>query len=286
MREIGADVPESRYVGNMEDGARGGRGAGLPDHHPAVVHARRRRRRHRLQHRRVPRAGQPRHRVQPGSRGPARRIGHRLERIRARGDARLRRQLRRHLLDRERRSDGRAHRRQHHRRAGAHADRQGIPADARSRPPNHPARRRRDWRIEHPVRHQSGERPDHRHRDEPARVAFVGARLEGHGVSDREDRGEARARLSPRRDSERHHAPDARLVRTDDRLRGRQGSALGVREVPARRSHADDADEVGGRGDGDRPDVQGSVHEGVRVAGAWRQRPAVRRQHASAARPA
>jgi carbamoyl-phosphate synthase large subunit len=35
-------------------------------------------------------------------------IGHRLEGIRARGDARRRRQLRRHLLDRERRRDGRA----------------------------------------------------------------------------------------------------------------------------------------------------------------------------------
>ena len=70
---------------------------------------------------------------QPGARGPARGVGDRLEGVRARGDARRRRQLRRHLLDREHRSDGRAHRRQHHRRAGADADRQGIPADARRR---------------------------------------------------------------------------------------------------------------------------------------------------------
>ena len=58
------------------------------------------------------------------------------------------------------------------------------------------------------------------------------------------------------------------LLRADDRLRRRQGAALGVREVPARRPHADDADEVGRRGDGDRPDLQGSVHEGVPLAGA------------------
>ena len=42
-----------------------------------------------------------------------------------------RRQLRGHLLDREHRPDGRAHRRQHHRRAGPDPHRQGIPADAR-----------------------------------------------------------------------------------------------------------------------------------------------------------
>jgi carbamoyl-phosphate synthase large subunit len=51
---------------------------------------------------------------------------------------------------------------------------------------------------------------------------------------------------------------------------------LGVREVPARRSHADDPDEVGGRGDGDWPDVQGIVHESVPLARAGRRRLAVR----------
>ena len=44
-------------------------------------------------------------------------------------------------------------------------------------------RRRRDRRLEHPVRDQSGERPDGRHRDEPARVALVGAGVEGHRAS-------------------------------------------------------------------------------------------------------
>ena len=68
------------------------------------------------------------------------------------------------------------------------------------------------------------------------------------------------------------------LVRADDRLRRRQDPALELREVPAGRPHADDADEVGRRGDGDRPHVQGSVHEGRPLARARTQRPAVRRR--------
>ena len=73
----------------------------------------------------------------------------------------------------------------------------------------------------------------------------VGAGVEGHGIPDREDRGQAGARLSPGRNPERHHAPDAGLLRADHRLRRRQDPALELREVPAGRSDADDADEVG-----------------------------------------
>ena len=141
---------------------------------------------------------------------------------------------------------------------------------------HHPQGRRRDRRVEHPVRRQPGQRPDGRHRDEPARVAVVGAGLEGDRVSDREDRRQARARLSPRRDPERHHPRHAGLLRADHRLRRRQDPALELREVPAGRPDADDADEVGGRGDGDRPHLQGSVHEGRAVAGARAERAAVR----------
>ena len=199
---IGADVPESRYVRSIEEALAAVEELGFPVHHPPVVHARRRRRRHRLQHRGVPRARRPRARLQPGPRGAARGVGDRLEGVRARGHARPRRQLRRHLLDRERRSDGRAHRRQHHRRAGADADRQRVPADARSRAPDHPQGRRRDRRVEHPVRDQPRERPHHRHRDEPARVAIVGAGVEGDRVS--------RSRRSP---------PSSRSATTSTRSR-------------------------------------------------------------------
>jgi hypothetical protein len=54
----------------------------------------------------------------------------RLEGIRDGGRPRQGGQLHHHLLDRERRPDGRAHRRLDHRRPGADADRQGIPDHA------------------------------------------------------------------------------------------------------------------------------------------------------------
>ena len=54
------------------------------------------------------------------------------------------------------------------------------------------------------------DRRDPRHRDEPARVALVGARLEGDRLPDREDRREARGRLHARRDPQRHHRRHAR----------------------------------------------------------------------------
>ena len=65
--------------------------------------------------------------------------------------------------------------------------------------------RRRDRRLQHPVRRQPGDRPPRRHRDQPARVALVGARLQGHRLPDRQDRGQAGRRLHPRRADERHH---------------------------------------------------------------------------------
>ena len=45
---------------------------------------------------------------------------------------------------------------------------------------------------------QPRQRPDDRHRDEPARVAVLGAGVEGHRLSDREDRRQAGARVPPR----------------------------------------------------------------------------------------
>ena len=84
------------------------------------------------------------------------------------GHARLCRQRRDRLLDRELRPDGRSHRRQHHRRPGTDADRQGIPADARCLAGDPAQDRRRDRRVERPVRRQSPNRADDRHRDEPA----------------------------------------------------------------------------------------------------------------------
>src|SRR5438309_1088960 len=92
-------------------------------------------------------------------------------------------------------------------------------------------------------------------------VAFNRAEFEEH--VDRAHRDEARRRLHPRRAAERHHADHPGVVRAGARLRGRQGAALRVREVPDRRLPAHDADEVRGRGDGDRAHVQGGVPEGT-----------------------
>ena len=104
MREIGADVPHSIYCRSLDEALVAVEEIGFPAIIRPVVHDGRRRRRHRLQHRGVPRTRRARDRHEPGARDPARGIGHRVEGIRARGDARRRRQLRRHLLDRERRS--------------------------------------------------------------------------------------------------------------------------------------------------------------------------------------
>ncbi len=65
------------------------------------------------------------------------------------------RQLHHHLLDRERRSDGHPHGRLDHGRAGADADRQGIPADARRLDRGAAQDRRRHRRLERAVRAQS-----------------------------------------------------------------------------------------------------------------------------------
>ena len=54
-----------------------------------------------------------------------------------------------------------------------------VPADARRRHPHHPRDRGRDRRLQHPVRSAPAHRPDGGHRDEPARVALLGARVEG-----------------------------------------------------------------------------------------------------------
>ena len=130
-----------------------------------------------------------------------------------------------------------------------------------------------------------GERRDRRDRDEPARLALLGAGLEGDRLPDREDRRQARGRLRARGDRQRHHRGHAGLVRADDRLRGHQGAAVRVREVPRRRGRADHPHEVGRRGDGDRAHLPRVVREGDALARA-RLRGRAARRHRRAARAA
>ena len=95
----GSTCRAAGVVKTMAEALDGGRRHGLPGHHPPVVHDGRRGRRHRLQRRGVQGDLRPRPRAEPGARSAHRGVGHRLEGIRARGDARRRRQLRGHLLD-------------------------------------------------------------------------------------------------------------------------------------------------------------------------------------------
>ena len=88
-------------------------------------------------------------------------------------------------------------------------DRQGIPADARRLDGRDPRDRRRDGRLEHPVRHRSEERPDGGDRDESPREPQQCVGLEGHRLSHRQNRRQTGRRLPPARTAQRHHARDA-----------------------------------------------------------------------------
>ena len=90
--------------------------------------------------------------------GADRRVRARLGRVRARGHARRRGQRRDRLLDRERRPDGRPHRRLGDRRAADVADRPPVPDAARPGDRRDPRRRGRDGRLERPVRGQPARR--------------------------------------------------------------------------------------------------------------------------------
>ena len=143
-----------------------------------------------------------------------------------------------------RRCHGCAHRRQRHRRARANFDGSRVSAIARCFAEDHPCQRCRNRRLEHSVRRRPGVRSLRRLRDEPAGVAIVGTGQQGDGVSHREDRGEACRRLHPRRNLERHHARDARLLRAEHRLLRGQAPEVALRQVSRRRPDPHDADEI------------------------------------------
>jgi carbamoyl-phosphate synthase large subunit len=57
-----------------------------------------------------------------------------------------------------------------------------VPGDARRGEGDHSEGRRGHGRVQHPVRHRSRDGAPRRHRDEPARFALLGARVQGDGV--------------------------------------------------------------------------------------------------------
>ena len=158
--------------------------------------------------------------------------------------------------------------------AGADAHRQGISDHARRLDRGAARDRGGDRRLERAVRGQSGRRAARGDRDESARVALVGARLEGDRLSDRQGRRQARGRLHARRDPERHHRRgDAGIVRADHRLCGDENPALCVREISRRRTGADNLDEIGRRSDGDRAHLSGELAKSAALARDRADRP-------------
>ena len=147
---------------------------------------------------------------------------------------------------------------------GADADRQGIPAHARCLDRGAAQDRRRVRRLERAVRDRSERRPHAGDRDESARVALLGAGVQGDRLSDRQGRRQARGRLHARRAAQRdHRRRDAGLVRADHRLRRHQDSALHLREISGGQHPPDHADEIGRRGDGHRPHLPGIAAQGA-----------------------
>ena len=199
----------------------------------------------------------------------------RLAGDRVRGHARRRRHVHRGVLDGERRPARRPHRRLDRRRAGPDADRRGPPAPAQRGARDHPGARRRG-RLQRPVRAVARLDRVRGHRGQPARLALVGAGLEGDRLPDRPGRGPDRGRSPAGRDPERRDRHDRRRVRAGARLRRRQAAALPVRQVPERRPDARQPDEGDRRGDGHRPDLRLGAQQGAPRPRAGRRRAAGR----------
>ncbi len=223
----------------------------------------RHRRRHCLQQGGVRADRQRRSRSLADHRGADRRIHRRLERVRDGGRARSQRQLHHRLLDRERGSDGHPHRQLGHRGAGFDADGQRISTHAGRLDRLFAQDRRRYRRIERAIRAQPGRRADGHHRDEPAGFPLLRLGVEGNRVPDRQDRRQARGRLHAGRTGQRHHHGHAGQLRADDRLRRGQNPSLHLREIPRHAGAADHVDEVGWRGDGDRPLLRRGAAKGA-----------------------
>ena len=139
---------------------------------------------------------------QPDRPGHGRALPRRLAGDRVRGHARRRRHVHRRVLDGERRPARRPHRRLDRRRAGPDPAGRGPPAAAQRGAGDHPRARRRG-RLQRPVRALAGLDRVRGDRGQPARLALVGARVEGDRLPDRPRRGADRDRAAARGDPER-----------------------------------------------------------------------------------
>jgi len=145
---------------------------------------------------------------------------------------------------------GRPHRRLDHRRACADADRPRVPGDARRRDPLHPRGRRRDRRVQHPIRDRSGDRPMVVIEMNPrvSRSSALASKATGFPIAKIAAKLAAGYLLEEIPNDITRRTPAS--FEAHDRLRRREDPAVRVREVPRRRHRAHDEDEVRRRGDG------------------------------------
>ena len=132
---------------------------------------------------------------EPDRPGPRRTLAAGLVRDRIRGPARCVGHDDRHLRDGEPRPDGRPHRRLDRRRADPDASRPRRPAPPALRPEDRPRAEARG-RLQRPARRRPRRKRLPGHRGQPARVALVGAGLEGDRLPDRADRRPDRPRAT------------------------------------------------------------------------------------------
>ena len=120
-----------------------------------------------------------------------------------------------------------------------------YPDHARRLLRGHPRDRRRDRRLQHPVRRQPGQRPHDRHRDEPARLALPALASKATGFPIAKIAAKLAVGYTLDELQQRHHPRDARLLRADHRLRASSRfRASPSRNSPQADADADHADEI------------------------------------------
>ena len=172
------------------------------------------------------------------------------------------------LLDRERRPDGRAHRRLDHRGPGADAHRRRVPARCATR--RSPCMRRvgvetGGANVQFAVDPRDGRMVVIEMNPRVSRSSALASKATGFPIA----KIAALLAVGYTLDEIPNDITrdDAGRVRALDRLRGHEDPALRLREVPRRRLPARHAHEERRRGHGDRPHVQGVARQGAAVAG-------------------
>ena len=183
-------------------------------------------------------------------------------------------QLHHHLLDREPRPDGRAHRRLDHRGAGADADRQGIPDHARRLASRCCARSA--WRPAAPtcssrINPDDGRMVVIEMNPRVSRSSALASKATGFPIAKVAAKLAVGYTLDELQNDITGGATPASFEPTIDYVVTKI-PRFAFEKFPQADDRADHADEVGGRGDGDRPHLPGVAAEGAARAGGRRRR--------------